>query len=89
MGQYELRDLMERCGYNGRFRDGSIIPLPILPLREVLRGDLHEATDGPRSSPTSASDDAEFFKLIEFYFVGQGDGIPLAGSGCIDSSPSC
>ena len=25
MGQYELRDLMERCGYNDRFREASFL----------------------------------------------------------------
>ena len=56
LGQYELRDLLESCGYNDRFREASFVPLPVLPLREVLRGDLHEAGDYSRSGSTSGSD---------------------------------
>ena len=49
----------------------GVIPLPVLPFREVLRGDLHAASSTSRAGPTSDACDIKFIKVVGFVVMGQ------------------
>ena len=66
----------------------SVIPLPVLPFREVLRGDLHAASSTSRAGPTSDACDIKFIKLVKFDVMGQSHVI-IHARGCYIYSSSC
>ena len=77
-------------GWIRRPRERGVPPLRVLPLREVLRGDLHEevrpdSTTSTGNNSTGDIDFNKFFEFFKFYLMEPGDGVPVTDS---DSPPS-